>query len=231
MDATAAVTSLWEKSRDGKKLKKKKKKAHFLLSARLCVRLLCHAHMCPVVEGSSSGPLCSTNAPFSTTDMQTRSNLERRWNHLFRFRSYILLFLLPFSVCHPHNVPLRRVGTAVYVDALSSPGPPCRAARGRPPTSWFKPTGQMGARVSGSSEAQSKNLESDRTISRRRPEPLGESVTFSDWWVIAPVGLKPVFPQELNDLVSIQMTKTGDFKQVSARFQMWNLCNQNTAQH
>lgn len=28
-----------------------------------------------------------------------------------------------------------------------------------------------------------------------------------------------------------QMTETGDFKQVSARFQMWNLCNQNTAQH
>lgn len=74
--------------------------------------------------------------------------------------------------------------------------------------------------MSGESEAQSKNSESDRTISRRRPEPLGESVTFSDWWVIAPSLAKARFSSGVERSCFDQMTKTGDFKQVSAGFQM-----------
>lgn len=36
--------------------KQVEKKTHFLLSAWPCVRLLCHAHMCPVAQSSSSPP-------------------------------------------------------------------------------------------------------------------------------------------------------------------------------
>lgn len=57
-------------------------------------------------------------------------------------------------------------------------------------------------------------------ISRRRPEPLGESVTFSDWWVIAPSLAKARFSSGVERSCFDQMTKTGDFKQVSAGFQM-----------
>lgn len=41
-------------------------------------------------------------------------------------------FLFLFSRCHPHDVPLGCVGTAVPVDASPSPGPPRHAERRRP---------------------------------------------------------------------------------------------------
>lgn len=133
--------------------------------------------------------------------MQTRSNLERRWNQLFRFQSYILLFLLPFSVCHPHNVPLRRVGTAGLHWSVV----------------LLRSTVSCGARPSSSAMVRADGPNGGTRVGRERspiqktrkvigpisPEPLGGSVTFSDWWVIAPIWLKPVFPQEeLNNLVS-----------------------------
>lgn len=60
--------------------------------------------------------------------------------------------IFSFFCCHfPYAIrttfPSAGFGAAVYVDASSSSGPPGRAARGRPPTSWFKPTGRMEARA------------------------------------------------------------------------------------